>query len=646
MSSERRVVALIPAYNEEASIAATIEAVLRQERVPDRVVVIPNGCSDQTAEVARSFPVTVLELPRLEHKKSEALNRAWQLYAQDADVVVCLDADTVLPPNAIGDWEQEFVLDEAKQLSAPAAGQRRRRLGAGNAAIRSLPLGGSSSKFTMLGNDFLTRLQRAEFSRWTDTALRRGWTSVLAGTGAAISGEALRRVTALDDREGPWVYTSQVEDFELTYRIRELGYRCQVSPTVRAYTDSMKTVKALWGQRMKWQVGTIEDLIKIGLNPLTRVDWFQQLSGMFSAVARYLWVTVILALCLVGRLNFQWLWWVAVPLFFVVVQIKHALRIPHRDKADVLFAFLIFPSEVFAWLRAGWFTAAWVQAPIDLLRGRHKDRWGLQYRAEAFKRGLLGKLRLAGFRVAGAVAVATVALLSVGNLFPATDLPTVQAVARIGTGAVDHSTPGVCSGYVALTYDDGPTPYTAATSDLLRRYGLHAAFFLTGEHVEKNPDAVRALVADGQMVGNHSVTHPHLLDLPLAAAKREITDNADLIEAVTGARPTLFRPPYGETNDTIAAFALSQDQPETLWTLDTNDWTGKTAYEVDDAIKGAEDGDIILMHDDEDTDIRTVPLIAATLRQHNLCTGRIVADTSSHPIALLDKTEAVKVVAW
>ena len=153
---------------------------------------------------------------------------------------------------------------------------------------------------------------------------------------------------------------------------------------------------------MKWQVGTIEDLLKIGVNRLTVMDWFQQLSGMFSAFARYLWVAVILTLCLVGHLRFQWLWWVAVPLFFVVLQVKHAHRIPHRDRVDVLYAFLIIPSEAFAWLRAGWFTAAWIQAPVDLIRGRHKDRWGLQYRAEAFRRGLVGKLRLAGIRVVAA----------------------------------------------------------------------------------------------------------------------------------------------------------------------------------------------------------------------------------------------------
>jgi cellulose synthase/poly-beta-1,6-N-acetylglucosamine synthase-like glycosyltransferase len=291
------IVVLIPAYNEQDSIAATIRAMLKQDRAPDRIVVIPNGCTDRTATIARQFPVTVLELPKLAHKKSEALNTAWKQYGSNADIVICLDADTILPNDAVGNWEAEFTNDFERRMTGrnPAVSwtnSRPRPESRGRhrvqpsprstEGVHSLPLGGSSSKFTMRGGDFLTRLQRFEFARWTDTALRRGWTSVLAGTGCAISGEALRMVAAGDDRDGPWTYSSQVEDFELTYAIRRLGYRCQVSPLVRAYTDSMKTVKSLLGQRMKWEVGTIEDLCSIGLNRLTCLDWWQQVAGTWQ----------------------------------------------------------------------------------------------------------------------------------------------------------------------------------------------------------------------------------------------------------------------------------------------------------------------------------------------------------------------------
>lgn len=100
--ARQRIVALVPACNEEDSIAAAITSLLAQDRPLDEIIVIPNGCTDRTAEIARQYPVTVLELPKLSHRKSEALNLAWQQYAADADIVVGLDGDSELPPFAVG----------------------------------------------------------------------------------------------------------------------------------------------------------------------------------------------------------------------------------------------------------------------------------------------------------------------------------------------------------------------------------------------------------------------------------------------------------------------------------------------------------------------------------------------------------------
>jgi biofilm PGA synthesis N-glycosyltransferase PgaC len=350
------VVALIPAHNEASSIAATIEAALAQDRLPDLIVVIPNGCTDDTADIARRYPVTVMELPKLAHRKSEALNRAWSTYAMDADVVICLDADTVLPPNAVGDWEKEMHADPT--------------------------IGGSSSKFTMQDPGLLTRLQKAEFASWTDTALRKGDTHVLAGTGCAISGDALLEVASRDDRVGPWSYISATEDFELTYRIRELGYRCQVSPTVRAYTDSMKTIRALWAQRMKWSVGTVDDLMTFGVNRLTLRDWGQQAMGIFGAFLKLLWLFVVFGQWAhLGELNIFWVWFL-LPVLFVAVEVKRSTRIPHRDWKDVALAVSFFPNEAFMWLRSGWFIASWSQVTWSKASGRSTDLWSKQYAAE------------------------------------------------------------------------------------------------------------------------------------------------------------------------------------------------------------------------------------------------------------------------
>ncbi len=351
------VVALIPAFNEAESIGATIEGLISQDYVPNKIVVIPNGCTDDTAEVASRYPVTVMALPRLPHRKSEALNRAWQRYASDADLVICLDADTVLPPNAVADWVAEF--------SDPS----------------HVGMGGSSSKFTMQAPGILSRLQKAEFATWTDTSLRRGRTSVLAGTGCAINNEVLRKIASRPDREGPWSYASQVEDFELTYRIRELGHWCQVSPTVRAYTDSMKTVRALWGQRMKWQVGTVEDLLAFGVNRLTIRDWGQQVLALLHVFTKLLWLGVIVGSAITGTFHVILVWWL-VPILFVALDVKRSLRIPHRDRKDILIAASFFPQELFMWLRSGWFVASWWAVCASRVTSRRVDRWEAQYAAE------------------------------------------------------------------------------------------------------------------------------------------------------------------------------------------------------------------------------------------------------------------------
>lgn len=350
-----KVVALIPAHNEASSIAATVEALLSQSRVPDKIVVIADNCSDSTFDIAAGYPITVVRTKDNKHKKSGALNYAWNSHCSDADIVICLDADTILPANAIGDWESEMVLNPE--------------------------LGGSSSKFTMQDPGVLTRLQKAEFSKWTDTALKRGWTSVLAGTGCAIRNSVLHDVVRSDGREGPWSYSSQVEDFELTYLIRKSGFHCHVSPTVRAYTDSMKSVKTLWNQRMKWQVGTVEDLMSIGFNKYTKVDWGQQALGLVSAFSRFLWLIIIAASLAMGNFHLQ-LFWMLLPILFVANDLKAANRIPHRDWKDFLLAGLLIPQELFAWLRAGWFTKAWFDVLIGKVTGKRKDRWALQYSAE------------------------------------------------------------------------------------------------------------------------------------------------------------------------------------------------------------------------------------------------------------------------
>ena len=347
-----RIVAIVPAHNEEEHIAQAIESLLAQTRQLDDIVVVSDNSSDATVRIARSYLVTVLETAGNTHRKSGALNVAWHQCGTTADIVVCIDGDTALPPHAVADWEQEFAA--------------------------SVSLGGSSSQPVMTGYGLLPRIQRAEFAKSATISLHRGTASVISGTGCAFRGEALRQISRLPGQDGPWTYESVVEDYYLTYRLRQLGWRCVTSPTVWCWTGSMPTLKALWHQRIKWQLGTINDLVSFGINRLNWLDWVQQIWALACIVFWMLWLTLDISEALVGRLRPDWTW-VVFPAGFSLVELLHARRIRGRDWKDLVLAGSLVNIYVYTFLCMGWVATCWWK----LVRGGSKDLWEAQYAAEA-----------------------------------------------------------------------------------------------------------------------------------------------------------------------------------------------------------------------------------------------------------------------
>jgi poly-beta-1,6-N-acetyl-D-glucosamine synthase len=354
---ERRrplIVALVPAHNEEEDIGPAIESLLAQTRQVDEIVVVPNGCTDRTAEIARSYPVTVWELPRDPHKKAGVLNKAWHLFAKGADLVVCIDGDTRLPDFAVEHWEKEF---EENPLT-----------------------GGSSSQPVMTGNSVLSRIQRAEFAESATLSLRRGWCRVVSGTGCMFRNEALREASLIPGQEGPWTYLSVVEDYHLTFQLRKLGWLCVMSPTVHCFTGSMTTIRALWHQRIKWQSGTIGDLINFGFNRLNWREWMQQAFGLICVVFWILWLTYNGSEAARGHLIPNWSW-AFYPAIFSVVESIHAWRIHGRDWKDMVLAATLVKALAYTWISMAWILASWV----IILRGSTRDLWAAQYAAEGME---------------------------------------------------------------------------------------------------------------------------------------------------------------------------------------------------------------------------------------------------------------------
>lgn len=165
---------------------------------------------------------------------------------------------------------------------------------------------------------------------------------------------------------------------------------------------------------------------------------------------------------------------------------------------------------------------------------------------------------------------------------------------RINFRAIDPSKP-----MVALTYDDGPNSKTSnRILDCLEKNGVIATFFELGRNVKTFPDVIKREAELGMEIGSHSWSHPELTKLTKKALKQEITKTNDAIKEACGQYPTLLRPPYGSTNETVEKTA---NLPVILWSVDTLDWKSRKAKSVVKVIKNVEkedglDGRVILMH--------------------------------------------------
>ncbi|QHU90776.1 polysaccharide deacetylase family protein [Candidatus Saccharibacteria bacterium oral taxon 488] len=169
---------------------------------------------------------------------------------------------------------------------------------------------------------------------------------------------------------------------------------------------------------------------------------------------------------------------------------------------------------------------------------------------------------------------------------------------------------------IALTFDDGPGPYTAQLLDILNQHGTKATFFLIGSKVSAQADVLRRMHAHGHQLGNHSWSHPELPKLPVNQIASEIDRTNDAIKQATGVTPTVMRPPYGAVNGVVLEQLRLHGMSSILWSVDTRDWADRNSDIVcSRAVAGAHPGAIILMHDIHQTSVNAVPCILSALKQ-------------------------------
>lgn len=182
--------------------------------------------------------------------------------------------------------------------------------------------------------------------------------------------------------------------------------------------------------------------------------------------------------------------------------------------------------------------------------------------------------------------------------------------------AVPAPAPTTGNKVIALTFDDGPGPYTAHLLDVLDQYGAKATFFLIGSKVSSQANVVRSIHARGHQLGNHSWSHPELPKLPVDQIASEIDRTNDAIKQATGVTPAILRPPYGAVNGVVLEQLRLRGMSSILWSVDTRDWADRNSEIVcSRAVAGARPGAIILMHDIHQTSVGAVPCILSALKQ-------------------------------
>src|SRR5271169_1962371 len=147
---------------------------------------------------------------------------------------------------------------------------------------------------------------------------------------------------------------------------------------------------------------------------------------------------------------------------------------------------------------------------------------------------------------------------------------------------------------VALTFDDGPGPYTPAVLSVLERYGVHATFFIIGRMLQYFGESAKREVRDGDVLGDHTETHPALAQLSAHDQFEQLYEQAARVELQGAPRPDLFRPPYGSFNATTIAQLQRLKMLMVLWSVDTDDYEQPgVATIVQRAVAGAHPGAII-----------------------------------------------------
>ncbi|WP_129600044.1 polysaccharide deacetylase family sporulation protein PdaB [Anaerophilus nitritogenes] len=158
--------------------------------------------------------------------------------------------------------------------------------------------------------------------------------------------------------------------------------------------------------------------------------------------------------------------------------------------------------------------------------------------------------------------------------------------------------------------------YTEGILDILDQYNVKATFFLVGFWVDKYPDQVKRIYERGHNIGNHSSTHPHMSKLSSQQIEKELNETGEKIEKITGQKPNLFRPPFGDYNNILIKTAKENGYDTIQWDVDSLDWKELGDQPVVDRVtRNVKKGSIVLFHNNAKYILKYLPAVIEKLQK-------------------------------
>lgn len=452
----KRIVAVLPAHNEEDDIAETLRSLKLMKKPKDiifDVFVALDNCTDDTEKVIRDnaedLNIYALETVDNKERKVGALNQVYRLFFGDmsetaeplseqhkntvGNIVAYLgiDADIYMDKNALTTLYSELIskfnigsvsanytclIPESKRRLRQDDPEAENKISKGN-------YGGIIARF-------ITAQQNKSFAQWSLEQKHDGYNATIAGGQCTLfSPKAFQEVYDKLKLNGIYDDSTDTEDLLLTQELRKLGWQPKISHSARCYVGAMKTMHSYTSQQTKWRIGKLDYTTKAGVSTAyARKNWVDELTLLMNVVTRIMLLVLIPSSIALGMFQYNWIWFLPI-LFSIILNTIVAIKTPRARFIDIFTSVLLISPEFSIWFDFIIDIKSW----RELSRVEKKDAWAEQEKAENSQ----GKLGV------GAISVILVFILvAIGIYFKVISLDSALVTLK----------PYIVSAFNVLTY--------------------------------------------------------------------------------------------------------------------------------------------------------------------------------------------------